>query len=157
MSAFVSFFYLPLRSFCLPLFLFYTLLCLFLRGCGHRFVCAALLDCVHHAPHSPQRYPPQCRNAGKVGMGELKLLFSMLMYLCLPLSKFRLLDGQFPQLSKLWQTQSDKSGQPEELSGAAEEVIKVDKRRSKRIYCIYIFCVLLGRCILDKADKNMQR
>ena len=56
------------------------------------------------------------------------------------LPAFRHLDGQFPQLSKLWQTQSDKSGQPEELSGAAEEQAKVgiksakvDKRRSKRI------------------------
>ena len=26
---------------------------------------------VHHALHSPQRYPPQCRNAGKVGMENL--------------------------------------------------------------------------------------
>ena len=49
---------------------FFTYLCLFLRGFGQRFACAALLDCVHHAPHSPQRYPPQSRNAGKVGMGN---------------------------------------------------------------------------------------
>ena len=30
--------------------------------------------------------------------------YAMLIYLCRPLSKFRLLDGQFPQLSILWQT-----------------------------------------------------
>ena len=49
------------------------------------------------------------------------------------LPKFRLLDGQFPQLSKLWQTQSDESGQPEELSGAAEEQANADKKQQSKV------------------------
>ena len=49
------------------------------------------------------------------------------------LPAFRLLDGQFPQLSKLWQTQSDESGKPEELSGAAEEQANADKKQQSKV------------------------
>ena len=59
-------------------FSFFTYLCLFLRlpdqkGVGHPDNALSVQLCwtdVHHALHSPQRYPPQSRNAGKVGMGN---------------------------------------------------------------------------------------
>ena len=71
-------FFIPTFAvFCLPL-QFFTYLCLFLRlpdqkGVGHPDNALSVQLCwtdIHHALHSPQRYPPQSRNAGKVGMGN---------------------------------------------------------------------------------------
>ena len=45
-------------------------------GTGHNALSVKLCwTDIHHASHSPQRYPPESRNAGKVGMGNFFLFF----------------------------------------------------------------------------------
>ena len=72
-------------------FSFFTYLCLFLRlpdqkGVGHPDNALSVQLCwtdVHHALHSPQRYPPQSRNAGKADTENLFTLLYAYVYVSL--------------------------------------------------------------------------